>query len=365
MMTTMKQFFPMILAALAVVACSTDDQYDLDYFTQKYKQSETPEPEPQPAEPDTFYVAIAYSGATATLTGDVDKVTVSKTGADVTITSTTDKYLQLTLSGATTDGSLLVNSEKAWGLVLNGVSINNQDGPAINNQCSKWLYLTLADGTENTLSDGETYAERDIDQKGTLFSEGQVQILGNGLLTVNASAKNGIASDDYIVIDGGTLVIDVNSDGGRGIKVNDGLTINGGNTTITTSGDCKIETKDGVRDTTSAAGIKSDSLFVMTDGMLTITSKGDGGKGINCSKNVEFKGGTLNITTTGSNDVGKPKGIKSDTGIIVSGGSFTVNVKKSWALDNGNESEDPADRLTIQGSPTTKTLQKRSVIVKY
>ena len=361
----MKKLFSMILAALAVVACSTDDQYDLDYFTQKYKQSETPEPEPQPAEPDTFYLAIAYSGATATLTGDVDKVTVSKTGADVTITSTTDKYLQLTLSGATTDGSLLVNSEKAWGLVLNGVSINNQDGPAINNQCSKWLYLTLADGTENTLSDGETYAERDIDQKGTLFSEGQIQILGNGLLTVNASAKNGIASDDYIVIDGGTLVIDVNSDGGRGIKVNDGLTINGGNTTITTSGDCKIETKDGVRDTTSAAGIKSDSLFTMTAGTLIITSTGDGGKGINCSGNVEFKGGTLNITTTGSNDEGKPKGVKSDTAIIVSGGSFTVEVNKSWACDNGSESEEPEDRLTILGSPVTKKLQKKSVFVQY
>jgi hypothetical protein len=31
----MKKFFSMILAALAITACSTDDQYDLDYFTQK------------------------------------------------------------------------------------------------------------------------------------------------------------------------------------------------------------------------------------------------------------------------------------------------------------------------------------------
>ena len=71
----MKKTFAILLAAVAFVACSTDDVYDLDYFTQKYKQAEssdpTPEPEPTP-EPDTLYVAIAYNGATATVTGVVD-----------------------------------------------------------------------------------------------------------------------------------------------------------------------------------------------------------------------------------------------------------------------------------------------------
>ena len=175
----MKKVYAILMAAMVFTACSTDDEYTLDDFTQKYQQSEDPEPTPEPTpEPDTLYVAIAYNATTATLTGDVDKITVSQTGADVTLTSTTDKYLQVTLSGSTTDGSLLVNSEKAWGLILNGVSINNQDGPAINNQGSKWLYVTLADGTENTLSDGETYAEQKFDQKGVFFSEGQMQFLG-------------------------------------------------------------------------------------------------------------------------------------------------------------------------------------------
>lgn len=387
----MKKLYVILLAALVITACSTDDVYDLDYFTQKYKQQENPEPTPEPTpEPDTLNVTIAYDGATATVAGDIEKITVSQTGADVTISSTTDKYLSVTLSGTTTDGSLLVNSLRSWGLVFNGVSIHNQDGPAINNQCSKWLYVTLADGTENTLSDGGTFTEQSFDQKGTFFSEGQMQFLGNGTLTIKASAKNGIACDDYIVIDegtinvntddtgsngikandgflinGGTLTIDVKSDGGRGIKSDARTTINGGQITITTSGDCKIETIDGVRDTTSAAGIKSDSLFVMTAGSLTITSKGDGGKGINCSEDVEFSGGTLTVVTTGSNDEGKPKGIKSETGIIVSGGSFSVNVKKSWACDNGTDSEVPADHLTIQGSPTTKSVAKRTVKIIY
>ena len=103
----------------------------------------------------------------------------------------------------------------------------------------------------------------------------------------------------------------------------------------------------------------------MTAGTLTIKSTGDGGKGINCGGNVEFSGGTLLVQTTGSNDEGKPKAVKSDTGIIVSGGSFTATCKKSWACDNGTESEDPATRVTVKGTPTTCTLEKRSVIIIY
>jgi len=103
----------------------------------------------------------------------------------------------------------------------------------------------------------------------------------------------------------------------------------------------------------------------MTAGTLTIKSSGDGGKGINCNENVEIKGGTLTVTTTGSNEEGKPKGIKSDTGIIISGGSLTVSVKKSWALDNGVDSDDPEDRIKIEGTPVKETVEKRSVIIQF
>lgn len=349
---------------------------------------------------DTLSLAIAWNGTTATVTGetDNDSVAITVNNGDVIINSLiTARYLEVTLSGETTDGSLLVYGGSPWGLILNGVSITNADGPAINNQCGKWLYLTLADGTENTLTDGTEYADAPvntlgeaIDQKAALFSEGQIGFKGNGSLTVTGNSHNGIASDDYIVIDdgnitikvaatgtngvkvndgmtinGGTLAVDVKAAGARGIKNDSYMTINGGTTTINTSGKCKVETTDGVKDTTSCAGIKCDSIFTMTGGQLTIKSTGDGGKGINSSQNVVFSGGTLNVTTTGTNNVSKPKGIKSETGIIVSGGSFTVKVNKSWACDNGSDSEDIKDMLTIKGTPTKKSLSKKSVQVIY
>jgi hypothetical protein len=180
-----------------------------------------------------------------------------------------------------------------------------------------------------------------------------------------ATATNGVKANDGVFIQGGSLNIDVTADGARGIRNEARMVITGGTTNITTSGDCKIETLDGIADTTSCAGIKCDSLFTMSAGTLTITSTGDGGKGINCAADVVFSGGELIAKTTGSNDNGKPKAIKSDTGIIVSGGSFSAYVNKSWACDNGSESEEPADHITVKGSPKTQNITKKTVEITY
>lgn len=382
-----KYLFPLLFAGLTLgltVSCGDDDTKSAgDYITV------TDGDDSQTAISDTIAISITWSGSEVVLSGDSSSI-CSVSGTDVTVSSNTSRFLLLTLSGTTNDGSLLVYSAKKYGIILNGVNITNQDGPAINNQCGKSLYVTLADGTSNVLTDGVSYAEQTFSQKGTLFSEGQIYFDGTGSLTVNGKAKNGIASDDYIVVNNGTINVNVAETGSNGIKTNDGFTINGGmlgitvnadgargikcdarvdilggETTITTKGDCLIETVDGVKDTTSAAGIKCDSLFTMTAGKMTVTSTGDGGKGINSADTIKFAGGTLVVKTTGSNDEGKPKAVKGDKGIVVSGGSFTATCNKSWALDNGVDSENVADRITIIGTPTTKTLEKRNVIIKY
>lgn len=388
-----KSFLSVVLMALVagmMLSCGDNDTNEYDGYKVVTDEDDKVDGDSAVAVRDTLAVAIVWDGATVQLSGDVDSISYTQTGGDVVITSTIDRFLELTLSGATSDGSLLVYSLKKYGIILNGVNITNPDGPAINNQCGKSLFLTLADGTENTLADGENYAEQTFDQKGTLFSEGQIFFGGKGSLVINGNGWNGLASDDYIVINGGTIKIYVADTGSNGIKVNDGFTINdgvltidvkadaargirsearvtiaGGVTAITTSGDCETETVDGVDDVSSAAGVKCDSLFLMTAGNLTITSKGDGGKGINCADSVMFCGGTLYAETKGSNEEGKPKAVKGDKGIIVSGGSFTAKCVKSWALDNGVDTEDPKQRVTIIGTPTTNTLQKRNVVIKY
>ena len=375
----MKQFILIAIATLAFIGCQNDDT---DFSA--YTSGETS---------TASIIYITYSGTSVSVSGDNNNY-VTTSGADVIVNTSSDTdSLLLVLSGSTTDGSLLVYRQKKFGIRLNGVSIHNADGPAINNQCGKSLYLEVVSGTTNTLTDGTSYTEQEYDQKGALFSEGQIYLSGTGTLNITGNSKHAFACDDYIVIND-NVTLNVNSTSGNGIKVNDGLWINngtidisvtadaargikcdsvvvvsGGTTTITTEGDCVYDETEA--DYSSAACIKCDYPFTMTGGTLTMTSSGDGGKGINCAADIMFSGGTLVATTTGGNDEGKPKAIKSDTGIIVSGGSFTATVKKSWACDNGYEDDTLSDaelalkRITVVGSPTSASIAKKSVIISY
>ena len=374
----MKKILYGLMAVALMSACQNDDTDFSEYINGEKSSVST--------------IYITYNETSVDVTGD-SKGYVTTNGADVTVNAeNSSDSLLLVLSGSTTDGSLLVYRQQQYGIKLNGVSIKNNDGPAINNQCGKWLYLDVADGTTNTLTDGTSYTDivvngTTIDQKGCLFSEGQVYVKGTGKLAITGNCKHGFASDDYIVIDD-NVTLNVYSSAGNGIKVNDGLWINngnigisvtadaargircdsvvvisGGSTTISTSGDCVYDTD--AQDYSSAACIKCDDQFTMTAGTLKLISSGDGGKGINCAADVVFSGGELIAKTTGSNDNGKPKAIKSDTGIIVSGGSFSAYVNKSWACDNGSESEEPADHITVKGSPKTQNITKKTVEITY
>ena len=391
-----KTFLYMMLAGVLLMMAAACESDDSDFSNYTLVSSSEDDDDEDASATDT--IRIAFDGTRAVVTGDTDGH-VRTSGADVVVDDTVSQHgLVLVLSGSTADGSLLVWRSKKYTIVLDGVSITNADGPAINNQCSKSLFIVCGEGTENTLADGTAYAEQTYDQKGTLFSEGQIYFSGAGTLSVIANCKNAIASDDFIAfgdtvatavndfavhtttaasgsngvkandgvfVYGGTLTVSVAADGARGIRSDARVYITGGTIDITTTGDCLIEQVDGVADTTSCACIKSDSLFTMSGGTLTMLSTGDGGKCIRCDEDIRFSGGTLVATTTGSNDISKPKALKSDTGIIVSGGSFTAEVSKSWACDNGTESEDPADHLTVVGTPSKAEIAKKSVVIVY
>ena len=367
-----KNIITICMLALGLAACQNDDT-DFSAYTGGTMSTAN-------------FIYIFYNGTTATVSGDENNY-VTVNGADVTVnTGAASDSLLLVLSGSTSDGSLLIYRERKFGIKLAGVSIHNNDGPAINNQCGKSLYVEVVSGTTNTLTDGTSYTEQTYQQKGALFSEGQIYFYGSGTLNVTGNTKNAIACDDYIVVDeatitatsstghgikvndgfwmnSGTLTVDVTGDGCKGIS-NDSITvISGGTMAITTSGDCVYDAE--AADYSSAACIKSDYQFKMTGGMVTLVSSGDGGKGINCDEDVVFSGGTLTVTTTGGNEDAKPKGVKGDMGIIVSGGLFKVSVNKSWACDNGTDSDTPADHVTVVGTPTSSTIEKKSVEIIF
>lgn len=325
-------------------------------------------------------VEIVFStSGEATVRGTGDSVTAIKNGNDVTVTNTSSKKVMYRVSGSTTDGYLKIYSGRKQGISLNNASIKNMRGAAINVQGladtpNKGKRVDLILNGSNVLADGTTYSltPSDEDEKAVVFSEGQIVVSGDGELSVTATGKAGITSDDwvqfaagmvnvsstaghgvrgkdYILVTGGTVNVTVTADGKKGFSSDSLVRFEGGNTTMTISGNTLVTTENGVRDTSGTAGVKADQLFVMNSGTLTITNSGKGGKGISCDGSAYFHGGIVDITVTGSNfgssgggwpghgsnsdnSVGA-KGIKCDGNIDISGGVITVKASNHEGIE--------------------------------
>lgn len=359
------------MAVLALTSCVSDDTdfsdiidatptYELrdisfDYTALSEDEETVPSDDNDYHENSSFsrtvYIAFADGSATVTTTASGIKYTTD--GAHVTVT-TTKSGVHYILSGSTTDGGLKIYSEKKFKLTLSGVSITNPTGAAINNQCGKSMYIVLADSSTNSLTDGTAYdTTAGEDEKGTLFSEGQMIFSGSGTLNVTGNCRNGIASDDYIVfrpgnvinvtcparncvkandgvtIRGGVLNLEATGDGGKAINSEANVTVGGGRLTAIVSGATLVSGAD----TTGVAAVKSDSSVVVSGGTIAIKCTGEGGKGINANGNITMSGGSLTVETFGAKTLSSPKGIKADGWIAFSGGDTYVYSANSTPVD--------------------------------
>ena len=255
-------------------------------------------------------VQVVFSGTTATITNPLDGagVTVTLENGDVTINATVSE-VAYELSGTTTNGSVKIYSEKKFKLTLNGVNITNSDGPAINIQSSKRVFVVLTDGTTNTLTDAATYSgiPEDEDAKATFFSEGQLVFSSSGNLTVQGNYKHGICSDDYVrVIEGAITVTGAVKDG---IHANDAFIADGGTFDITASSD-GIDCEEGyivINDGTFTFNVVDDGIAASYDTDTSIDPY------------LTINGGTFEINTT------EGEGIESKSTLTINNGTFTIN----------------------------------------
>ena len=314
----------------------------------------------------TITVTFSQSG-NASVSGDESGI-VSINGNDVIATNNTDQVIKYVLTGETSDGFFKLYSTKKQAIVLNGVSITNPDGAAINNQSKKRTFIVLNDGTKNYLTDGANYSDAtdSEDMKGCFFSEGQLIFSGSGYLEVDANCKAGIRSDDYVrtmpkaniwvdassgngirgneavIVTGGVVNINVTGTADKGISTDGEVRIEGGRTTIFTSGGYEYDSDEN--DYSACSGIKADSVININGGELNIKSTGTGGKGLNCDDEININDGVVRIITTGkrqkdSKGSVSPKGIKADGKITVSGGQTQVRLEGTGDGTEGIESK--------------------------
>ena len=324
-------------------------------------------------------VQVTFSGSSASVTGATADFSVAIDGAGVTVTNNGSEAVIYELSGSSSDGYFKLYSTRKQEILLNGLTLTNKQGAAINNQSHKRTFVVVK-GT-NTLADGASYTRTpsEEDEKAAFFSEGQLIFSGGGTLTVNATGKAGITSDDYVRFMGSPTV-KVTSVAGHGVRGKDAIIVSDGTLDVTVSGtgkkgfssDTLVYFGGGVttiqatgsagmvdNELTGVAGIKADVRFVMDAGILDITCTGTGSKGISGDNVAFFNGGTVRVTTTGANygtsssggsgpgGGGRPggsqhsssdnsvasKGIKFDGNVYVNGGKVTVKSNKHEALE--------------------------------
>ncbi|MBR5594096.1 MAG: carbohydrate-binding domain-containing protein [Bacteroidaceae bacterium] len=311
-------------------------------------------------------ITITFSETGVKTTALPSGITATINGGHIVINSTLSK-IGYRVKGTCSNGSLKIYSDKKFQIMMLGLSLTNPTGPAINIQSGKTVYFTLLTNSNNTLCDGATYNApvvgsngEEEDQKGTIFSEGQLIINGAGTLNVTSLGGHAICSDDYIRVRGGNInILSAAKDGfrtkdkfviGRAEACSPNITINATSNGIEcTEGTLTIEA--GKLDITSGGeGIKvvyeeTDPAVIpdayINGGYINITTTGEKSSAIQTTGNYTQNGGIIQATVNGNGS----KIINSDGTTTISGGKLT-------GIANGTVSADESSAGGIKSYGT-------------
>jgi hypothetical protein len=274
----------------------------------------------------------------------------------ITITKEGDYIIE----GSLSDGTIIVDvddSEKVQ-LILDGVSINSSNSAAIYVKEADKVFVTLAKGTENTLSNGGEFDETDANIDAVIFSKTDLTLNGTGSLTINSPAGHGVVSKDDLVITNGTYYVTA---GLHGFAGKDSVAIANGTFNVTAG-------KDGIHSenddddekglvyiengdfnfSVESDGISAVNEIYVADGNIKITKSYEGLE----ARIVNICGGAIDIT---SSDDGLNATDKRSTATTTSQSSD----KKDFKPDNMEMPEKPdgdgegqrAENMTMPEKP--------------
>ncbi len=253
-------------------------------------------------------VKITLSGKTATC----DSSNVQIEDGVVTIKAA-GVYV---LSGTLTDGTVVVDAgdDDKVQLVLDGVSVTAADYAAIYAKNADKVFVTLAEGTENSLTVSGDYVQTDDNNvDAVIFAKCDLTLNGNGNLTVKDTTGHGIVSKDDLVVTGGTYTIESQD---HCLNGKDSVRIADGTFTLTCDEDGihagNDDQQDGyiyIEGGDIDISVGDDAMHA--EGLLIIT-----GGDIDISKSYEGIEGYKILVTGGDIDVAA-----SDDGFNAAGGS--------------------------------------------
>ena len=286
-----------------------------------------------------------------------------KDGADVHIT----KEGVYVLNGSAENATVYVEAgdEEKVQLVLDGVSITNEDFPCIYVKSADKVFLTLASDSSFTVT-GDFVKDGETKTNGAVFSRSDLTLNGTGLLEILSTA-NGIVSRDDLKVTGGSYKIQAAS---KAVSANDSICIAGGklalkagtdglhaenedNNTLgyvyISEGSFAIDAEDdGIHGTSivqidggnfqisAAEGIEG-TIIQINDGTLDISGWDDGINGAHksdaYSPKIEINGGEINIVMSG----GDTDAIDCNGDLIINGGKINLTAASGFDYDGNGQ----------------------------
>ena len=283
-------------------------KYKLGLITELPESVQQGNDDPDPVT-ETIYIHL--NGNSVSVEGDNSGYTAVE-GSKVTISHSGTYYIDGTLD----DGQINVNipdetvDAETVKLFLNGVNITGRSAPAILITNAENTSVNLVDGTENTISDGDTAY---VDATGAVSGEAVIEAkddltikggdLGTGILNLTANTQDGIVCNNDIKINGGVINVNTlnSTDKTNGINGKTSLTVKAGTLTVDAEGDGIKSGKGNVAITGGSTTIKAGNDAVQSETTIDIsagTLVAGGDRGLTAATGVNITGGTVIATAT-------------------------------------------------------------------
>ena len=289
-------------------------------------------------ESGAVYVTLSDDG----ITGDTDGVVID--GQMVTITAE-GTYI---FSGTLSEGQIVVDADNAKvQIVFDNVDITCASSAAVYVKSAEKVFVTLAEGSQNTLRNTDEYVAIDDNNiDAVIFAKSDLTLNGTGSLTIVSAEGHGIVSKDDLKITGGTYDITA---AGHALSGKDSVRIADGTFILTAE-------KDGIH--AENADDEEKGYIYIADGDFTITSDGDG---MDASNIVQIEDGTLDITAGG----GAANSLKTHESDVPGGpgGGMPQNGEKpdGESMPQMGEKPDgenmPQDTTTDESGTSTKGIK--------
>lgn len=227
-------------------------------------------------ESGAVYVTLSDDG----ITGETDGVAINGQMVKITAEGT---YI---FSGTLSEGQIVVDADNAKvQIVFDNVDITCASSAAVYVKSAEKVFVTLAEGSQNTLRNTDEYVAIDDNNiDAVIFSKSDLTLNGTGSLTIVSAEGHGIVSKDDLKITGGTYDITA---AGHALSGKDSVRIADGTFILTAE-------KDGIH--AENADDEEKGYIYIADGDFTITSDGDG---MDASNIVQIEDGTFDITAGG------------------------------------------------------------------